>query len=471
MNLIFTIFIAVSSIIIGFIVLKKKPKSATHISFAVFCASLALWPIVNYLAITVENSTMILFWMRAVMLFAVIQSISFFLFIHTFPDGKIQLKKSIFLILLLAGVITAVISLSPLLFSDATFNDQGNRLPVVQPGIWLFLIVTIGSLLSAFYILINKTKRAVGIVKMQLRFILVGALLMFCLVLLFNLVLVIFFRISIFVGAAPMFVLPFTTAVYYAITRYRLMDIRLVIKKSLAYTLGFGSMLGMYAIIILVIQRTLIEKNDWDFTTAMIVTALIIAVSAEPLRRFVVNAVNKLFYPQRRLQKEKEFGSAITFSSANELESAAESVLKAYIDFLDPSFASFLVREPKSRMYLCHFPKGVDQKISFDDTLAQYVRLHQNILVTEEIPFLIEDHPDRKLLHDAGSQMKSLKAAVAIPLGDGKTIYAIFLLGVKKSKEIYTKEDIDVLQRFQLDATPIIINTLLYKEAIERISK
>ena len=133
MVLIITLIACISTLLIGLFVIWKDRKSATNLLFAVFCLALFCWSIANYYALQNLEPVEILFWMRLVMALAVIQCISFLLFIHTFPSRKIHLKKSYLIGLLVLGVLTSIVSFTPLLFRDVLLED-GQRSQLSRRG-------------------------------------------------------------------------------------------------------------------------------------------------------------------------------------------------------------------------------------------------------------------------------------------------------------------------------------------------
>ena len=160
MELIITSIVALSSIVIGLLVLFNDKKSFTNILFFIFSFSLALWAIANYFSLQEMEKPEILFWMRTVMAIAVVQGISFYLFIHNFPKSKIVLKKKYLFSLLVLGGLTIIISFTPFLFSDVSL-ENGDRSPVVAPGMVLFLITAVGSIVAGFILMIIGLRKYV----------------------------------------------------------------------------------------------------------------------------------------------------------------------------------------------------------------------------------------------------------------------------------------------------------------------
>ncbi|MDZ7798145.1 MAG: ATP-binding protein [Patescibacteria group bacterium] len=466
MNILFTIFTATLGIIIGYLVIKQNPRNAMHLAFMVFCVSLAFWAVANYFSISTQEVSNILFWMRAVMIFAVIICISFFLFIHTFPKSKINLQKKYLFPLLLAGVLTCIVSFSPLLFSEVTFDEQGNRSPVVKPGMLLFLIVAVGSLLSAFIILIKKVKRSTGITKMQLRFILAGTFIMFFCILLFNLVLPVIFKISTFVNAAPFFILPFILAVFYAITRHRLMDIRLVVKRTAIYasTVIFLLLLalGLYWLEMTYFKE-IIPPGVWGP-----IVLLLGLILFEPLKNYLERIANKYFFAsiynyQATLEK---LAQELTYSI--DLDQIIDSIVKTIRDTMKLDRTGVLLFDQETHNYQVKSNIGfsVANGISLvrNNFLTNYLLEKRKPVIYQELESLKSNQGEKSEIGKLKANMKRIEAALCLPLIIKNKLIGIIVLGEKISKDAYTKEDLQLLDSLTNQASIALENARLYQQ-------
>jgi hypothetical protein len=84
--------------------------------------------------------------------------------------------------------------------------------------------------------------------------------------------------------------------VTYAILRYRLMDINLVIKKTLVYSLSAGVLTSIFVVIVLSMTTYLSEFTGITSFWITVVAALIIAFLFTPLKDKIQTFIDKLFY-------------------------------------------------------------------------------------------------------------------------------------------------------------------------------
>ncbi len=116
----------------------------------------------------------------------------------------------------------------------------------------------------------------------------------------------------LFYGVAPLGLVPLTFA--YAIVRFQLLDIRVILRKSLFYTATTALVTALYAGGIAafnwLFQGTAVARSAWF----PVVFALVIVLGLDPLRRRLQGPVDRFFYGELpRLQRAMvELGEALS---------------------------------------------------------------------------------------------------------------------------------------------------------------
>ena len=106
----------------------------------------------------------------------------------------------------------------------------------------------------------------------------------------------------LFLGVAPLILVPVTFA--YAIVRFQLLDIRVIVRKSLLYTVTTAVVTAFYAGGIALFNSLTRGTRLADSAYFPIVFALVIVLLFEPLRRSIQVLVDRFFYAERgRLEK------------------------------------------------------------------------------------------------------------------------------------------------------------------------
>ncbi len=218
---------------LGLIVLIKAQKVVIRTLFSLLTLSLVLWSITNYFSVFFADPIITLILMRLVMFFAVLQCVFFLLFALSFPEGKLSIKLKIFIPYVILVLATLFITMSPYMFSAVNIDPiKNSRSPVIDKGMLLFLITAVGSLVLGFIILIKKYLRAEKSTRDQIRFLFIGILSMFALMLFFNFVLPVVFKVDTFVYLGVYFLLPFVGFTTYGIVAKGLFDIKLILTET-----------------------------------------------------------------------------------------------------------------------------------------------------------------------------------------------------------------------------------------------
>ena len=467
---IISIFVVLANLSLGLFVWLKGRKKKTNIWFFVLTIGVSLWPIANYLSLQDFDKNTVLFWMRVVMSLAVMQGMFFLFFIISFTKQKIQIKNRLYIYYLIVVILTIIISFSPLLFSDVKFENN-NRIPVVSSGLLLFVLVSIGSIAGGLTLLLRYYNKEVGITKLQSKYILIGVFVMFILLIIFNFGLVVVFHISSFVNLGPLFILPFTILTSYAILKYRLMDIRVVVRKGVVHFISIAIILFLFVYLLFFIQRFLVDQYQWNEQSSLIILVLFIALTIEPLRQFLSTVVDKVFYSKQKNTREQAKRLKLVLLSSLKFDQLINKVKTELQFFLEVKDIQFIWHNRQSGNLENYFQD--DKKVSFGptDALFHYLREHPDILVTEEIPYMMEEasNGEKEMLRTIEKKLKELNVGLVWPIGEKGELIGAFFLSQKAKKEAFTSDNVRYLSEMQFPMTNAIANALLYKQAVERI--
>jgi len=467
--LIISIIITISLLVIAVIVLTSNAKSKTNLFFSIFCFTVALWTVPNYFALSTTSPNLVLFWMRLVMALAVVQSISFFLFIHTFPSSKIQLSNKKLLSLIFVGVLTIILCFTPLLFKSLKIVDD-QRSPVVANGLFIFIFTAVGSIIAGFVLLINKLIKGTGLKKLQLKYILSGSLLMFLLILTFNFIMVVFFSNPQFVKYAPLFILPFVIFTAVAIIKHRLMGIRLIVRKGLIYLITLVVSLIFYVALIFFLQAIIESTTNINTIVINFMAVLVIAIGFEPLRHLVRKTVDQLFFPERKTLNQSLARIKQELPLKVDVKKIFEITKQEIMKVVPVSNIFFQILDRKKGSYQDLSGDGGVLDLKINSPIIKIMMAQKDILVREELPIQAENKSEveRKEFEEIGKELDKRKIAIVIPLGLEKPS-GLVLCGYKKSKEAFTSDDIQFINTLRRQASVALDNALLYKQAVERI--
>ena len=229
--------------ILGFVIYITNRKSITNKFFFIFSIITILWSFFNYINYQATSPTVVLWLLRAVIFLGVWHAFTFFTFLYVFPKEKIYFPWMYKFLLIPLVVITSAITLTPLVFpSIAQLSSDGSvSKTVVANGIFLFLFVVAGLVLGGVSIFIRKTFKAKGRERKQHILILIGTVIMFSLLITFNVILPAVFLNVRFIPLGALFIFPFVAFTGYAIYKHRLFNLRTAAVAGLTFVLSIVS--------------------------------------------------------------------------------------------------------------------------------------------------------------------------------------------------------------------------------------
>src|SRR3990172_4337743 len=236
LELLVALIASVVNLVLAVFIYLNNSRSATNKFFSLLAISIASYLFTNYLSLHQDSESITLLWVRAVMSIAPFTNLFFLLLASSYPNETLQMKKRTLWLVIITTIFLSIIAQTKLIFVKAELGPQGVQ-PTPGRLIPLFLIHTFAFLGGGFFVLLRKFKRFTGTERRQIKILLLGAVLMFSLILISNLLLVVLFNVSTFVGFLPIYTLVFTGFVSYAIVKHSLFDLRVLATQAFSIVL------------------------------------------------------------------------------------------------------------------------------------------------------------------------------------------------------------------------------------------
>ncbi len=226
-----------ANVALALVVLEYGPKDRSRIWFPLYVLAQMFWITINYFAFSVSAENF-LFIARLTMFFATFHALFFFLFVRHFLSQNSYLAIKKVKALYLTGIVIAFLTFTPMIFSKLIVGADGNLAPKPGPLIPLFGIFVATCVGSAFYLMIKKFRAADGEEKQQWKFLMIGFILTFFLVLLFSFISFVVFGVLDSVRFGHLYTLPFVIFTAYAMIKHHLLNIRAVVAEIAAVLLS-----------------------------------------------------------------------------------------------------------------------------------------------------------------------------------------------------------------------------------------
>jgi len=250
----------------------------------------------------------------------------------------------------------------------------------------------------------------------------------------------------------------YTLIVTYAIIRHQLMDIEVVIKKTLVFASLFAVVLGIFIGITLITQE-LIAGGRF---LGLVISSIIIILSVRPMEDFLVKVTDKYLFQKKYDYKQilKSFIDEVI--TVLNLDKIIQSTIELLDKTLHPETNDILLLNRYEDKYLSYKAEKNNEVFSLDSETKII-----NLLKTTKDIFSLKEKSPTKIDKGLRYEMERLKAELAIPLMLHNDLIGIMVLGKKKSDEGYTKEDLDILTDLARTEAVAIGNAQLFAETAQ----
>jgi len=471
------LLVGTSNLLLGILVFLNNRKSRANQIYLLFAAAVTIWGFggLKIGSIPYGEKELAYFWWRITLVGVIFIPIFFLHFVYLWLGIK---KKWMIVLAYIQGFFFLGINIYELitisgggLFLNLKWLFNSFYWPVSIPlglyGIFVFIWLFIA--LYPHYDLLKMYKKEGGIKRAQIKYFLLGTLLGYsgggtCHIPVFGIPLYPYFNFT--VAMYPIFT-------YYAIAKYRFMDIRTVIGKAGIYILSFVSIF-LYVLSLFYLNYRLKIFSSLIFNFFTVITA--IPLFYYSLQFFEKIATKYFYYTVYSLQESiKELGKKL--NKTIELDKLIELINHSLMNALKLERIGTIVREPEKKTFKPQKVIGFSRNeiISLLDRegnfFLKYLEKTKDTLLREEIPFLtnkLKEEKEKKNLEILRKAMEQIGIAVFLPLLLKEELIGIIVLGDKLSREAYSVQDLDLLSTFASQASVAINNALSYFELEKR---
>ncbi|RKY93262.1 MAG: hypothetical protein DRQ01_05150 [Ignavibacteriae bacterium] len=246
-----------------------------------------------------------------------------------------------------------------------------------------------------------------------------------------------------------------------AIVRYQFMNIDLIIRRSVVYSIILVIIILIYIALTAIITLFIQDVNP---ALPSVITALLVAVLLQPLKSNIQKFVDKKFFRLEYDYRKEQIKFISDIKVSNNVQSLADKIV-ILTDKLIPvhKIAFFILREADSRiMILAH--KG------FDIIKNKSIKLEVEKLKSDlSLPIALDDMVERDVIVESAdiSVFKQWGMILIFPIKSPTgQLHAFIVLGKKKADARYFKEDVDLLNAVSVTTALTIDRIQLQEELI-----
>jgi signal transduction histidine kinase len=272
---------------------------------------------------------------------------------------------------------------------------------------------------------------------------------------------------------------PLPVAFAFAILRYRLLDIDLVVNRSVVYGLLTAALAAVYLFLISVLSSALgMAAGSGGYTMLLFLSALLIGILVNPLRARIQRLIDQTFfrrqvnYQHALIRWSQELGTSLRFADL------AKLLLQEIPRELLVEHAALLILD-REEARLIPLPawdnaENVESKDNVQLTVSAHGAFAAHLLRPGMVLLLGRERERAYLPADVGvgvTQPSDAPAAwvqagfqLVLPLVSGRKLVGVYLLGRKLSGDIYQRQELDLLRTLSNQAAVAIANARLYEE-------
>jgi len=494
-DLIILIFTSILNFFLGILVFVRNRKNIVNTIFLGFIISVLVWILSNYLVDKSYTYNSAFFWTKMTFIGSYFIPAFLLFFTIVFPLRREIKKLNRFLIFVPALTFT-LLMLSNLIVKGVEDINIHPIVPIFGSFYYLFVLYFLIYIILSFIYLIKSYKYSIGIQKIQLRYLFFGLLISVFFGITTNLLLPLLgnSRFSNYGSYATIFFIVFTV---YAIIRHRLLDIRLIILRTITYSL----VVLLISAAVVGLTLLLPQALGIDTTTKTIIAiavSIFIVLVLDPLKKGIAQATDKIFF-KAKVDFQKllaDLGEIINreidldvllYSLSHKLEKELK-IKNASIYIAGVAGGAFFKRKGRvdkkghkieeGEMGLAEMDgEELASRLAHNNPLIKYMNQERRVIVLEGLERKIEDTQEekvRKVLEDSKAQLDKLDAAVVAPVVVGHNLNAVMVLGPKLSGDPFGSEDINLLELIGPQLASALDKSRLYdevKQFSERLKK
>jgi len=458
---------AVANAVLGVIAFRKAPRAFLNRLFLGLALNVSLWALAVMVITIKSDYNGLLLWVRISQAIAALIPWFVYALVYAFQGNKDYHNRKI-LSLLFVSMVLAAASFTPAMIAGLQFPLEKKEL-VYGPFFPLYALYFSAVAIFTVYALYRQLRLSRGLVRYQLRYFFGGMLISFIMGSLANLFLPLL-KITTpdLRHFGPVFTFIMVISITYAIVKYRLMDIRIAVRKVAAYFLAIALLVGVYSLLMVVMENfhIYLEHNILPFT---IILVILVAILFQPLKDQMQSLVDRLLY-----RGAYDYYNILTDASRAMvsilqmdvlLDSLMDKVVNTiYIEqgtfFMKNRDGSFTVAAEKT---MEPFSSAGEVELKPWNPLLVYLRQKRDVLLLSDLDAQENDEHRKTLV----AEMKKLRAEAIVPIVMESQLEAVVSLGSKISGEPYSREDVSLLSTLSYQVAVALKNARLYQEVLE----
>jgi two-component system NtrC family sensor kinase len=254
--------------------------------------------------------------------------------------------------------------------------------------------------------------------------------------------------------------------------KHDLLDMGILIQKSLIYSLLTAFLTCLYTLLIIVANAVFKGAHLSDSIYFPVFFFILIALVFGPLKSRVQDVVDRIFYKGKYDYQRTIKHVSQMIVSVLDYDAIAKLLTDTVADAMLVKYCSVFLSDSSKRHFVnfsaCAKQVNFDQPVKWrkESALVNFMKTHHQPVIKRKIVNIVPTAHKKDLLSD----LEILNAEMALPLLFKEQLYGFIILGEKRSGDLFTQEDLDLLETLSSQSALALENARSYK-IIEDLNK
>ena len=455
------------SSIFGLLIFLKSPRNISHKLWLLFSFTVAVWSYSYFFWQISSLRIHALLWCRILTAAAIFIPVTLLHFLLVWL-GLFQKKKKIIYFCYGVNSIAFVLSFTSLFIKNVSPILSFKYWPQAGIAYLPFLVFWGWLVLYCWYIMFREIKTASPQKRTQIKYILLGAIIGFSGG---STNYPLWYGIKIF-PYGNILVSIYIGLMSYAILRYRLMDIKVVITRTGVFIAVYTLLLGIPFAIAVSLRSWLIGTFGTGWWMAPLVLMGIFATIAPFIYIYLSRRAEERILKEQRRYQDTLRQASVGMTRIRDMQKLLKLIVHIVTRAVQLDYAGIYLLDRENSYYklVALRGKGPARMLSYvkvDDPLVKCLLEEKEPLVSEEIGRRPQQNKPAVELEKLNEQLTLLSACVVIPSFVENNLLGFLVLGDKRSGAIYSQDDLNVFTVLANQAALAIDNARFFEDAKE----
>ncbi len=423
------------------IVLSKNPRGILNRHFSYNSLSIAFYSAGYFIWQLSSTPVMAMIWFKVLFTGIILINLTFMFYVFALTD-TIDRRKYELACYTVINVVFIILNISSQLYTYLEPRYGLGYWPVPTVIFHAYLAFWIWQLLYGFIRLLLSLKTITGRLREQIKYTIVSGLIGF----------IggasnwpMWYNIN-FPPYANILIVFYIALMGFAIIRFRLMDIKIVLTRT-------GIFIGIYT---LVLGSPVLIGLQTNFGFLSFVSLFILATIGPVLYRYLLRKAEGLILFQQREYQRKLNDSVVFMLREHNLDRLLRLIIYGMKNIIKIDYAAIFLEDSEKESFSLRvastdtvFPEGLS--IPYDNPTVELLHKHRRPLLLEEMSHLFHIDTNRKI-------------KLIVPSFIENRLLGFLVMGEKRNKTVYTQDDLQIFELLSHQTAMAIENCIFMEE-------